>query len=176
MRSMCGCRAEVPLAEAEAIVCTGLRDDRTETVADYRALIEEGVARKVPFVCADPDLVVDVGTLRLPCAAHSPSSTSGWAARSSGRQAAPAAYATARERAAELRGAMPEPSASSVSAMRCARSGLAQGLGVDGLFIAAGIHTEDVLASGQIDASRVGRPVRATGTPPAIAAMTHLRW
>jgi len=32
------------LSEADAIVCTGLVDDRNETVADYRALIEEGVA------------------------------------------------------------------------------------------------------------------------------------
>ena len=57
-------RPEVPLAEAEAIVCTGLRNDRTETVEDYRALIEEGVALELPFVCANPDLVVDVGDLR----------------------------------------------------------------------------------------------------------------
>ena len=59
---------DVPLAEAEAIVCTGLRNDRTETVEDYRALIEQGVALRLPFVCANPDLVVDVGALRLTCA------------------------------------------------------------------------------------------------------------
>ena len=44
----------------------GPRDDRNETVEDYRALIEEGVARALPFVCANPDLVVDVGDERLP--------------------------------------------------------------------------------------------------------------
>src|SRR5262245_33238615 len=49
------------LAEAEAIVCTGLVDDVNETVETYHALIEEGVARGLPFVCANPDLVVDVG-------------------------------------------------------------------------------------------------------------------
>ena len=37
---------QVPLAEAEAIVCTGLQNDRNETVEDYRGLIEEGVALK----------------------------------------------------------------------------------------------------------------------------------
>src|SRR5262247_3579996 len=35
---------QVPLQEAEAIVCTGLAHDRTETVDNYRVLIEEGVA------------------------------------------------------------------------------------------------------------------------------------
>src|SRR2546421_234576 len=60
--------AGAALAEAEAIVCTGLKDDRNETVADYRALIEEGVARALPFVCANPDLVVDVGAVQLVCA------------------------------------------------------------------------------------------------------------
>src|SRR5262249_55878375 len=53
---------QAPLGEAEAIVCTGFKDDRNETVEDYRALIEAGVALKLPFVCANPDLVVDVGT------------------------------------------------------------------------------------------------------------------
>jgi HAD superfamily hydrolase (TIGR01459 family) len=58
----------VPLAEAEAIVCTGLVNDGTETVDTYSPLIEEGVARTLPFVCANPDLVVDVGDKRYLCA------------------------------------------------------------------------------------------------------------
>src|SRR5262249_55313900 len=58
----------VPLTEAEAIVCTGLADDANETVGSYRELIEEGVSRALPFVCANPDLVVDVGDKRFLCA------------------------------------------------------------------------------------------------------------
>ncbi len=57
-----------PLEEADAIVCTGLRNSLEETVETYRDLIEAGVARKMPFVCANPDLVVDVGETRHLCA------------------------------------------------------------------------------------------------------------
>ncbi len=32
----------VPLAEAQAIVCTGLNDDRTETVTDYAGVWRAG--------------------------------------------------------------------------------------------------------------------------------------
>ena len=58
----------VPLAEAESIVCTGLFDDRTETPDEYRAIILEGVNRKLPLLCANPDIVVDVGETRIYCA------------------------------------------------------------------------------------------------------------
>lgn len=58
----------VPLAEAEGIVCTGLADDLTETPADYRAQLLLGKARGLKMLCANPDLVVDMGERRLYCA------------------------------------------------------------------------------------------------------------
>ena len=50
----------VLLDDAEAIVCTGLVDDHTETGEDYRDRLRDAAERKLPFVCANPDLVVDV--------------------------------------------------------------------------------------------------------------------
>jgi HAD superfamily hydrolase (TIGR01459 family) len=169
---------QVPLAEAEAIVCTGLRNDRTETVADYRELIEEGVALSVPFVCANPDLVVDVGALRLPCAgaiAAEYERCGGevfWAGKPH-----PAAYATALERAADLRGGRPDL-ARILAIGDAVRTDLAsaRGLGVDGLLIAAGIHSDDLLADGAIDPARLAALFAQTDAPPAVAAMTHLCW
>ncbi len=58
----------VPLEEAEAIVCTGLFDDRTETPEDYRATILHGVNKGLKLLCANPDIVVDVGDKRIYCA------------------------------------------------------------------------------------------------------------
>lgn len=58
----------VPLAEAEAILCTGLFDDEVETPEDYRALVQAGVARGLRMLCANPDVVVDRGETRLYCA------------------------------------------------------------------------------------------------------------
>ncbi|WP_102222772.1 TIGR01459 family HAD-type hydrolase [Acidimangrovimonas sediminis] len=58
----------VPLAQAEGIVCTGPFDDRTETPEDYRAMFLEARTRGLPFLCANPDIVVDLGETRIYCA------------------------------------------------------------------------------------------------------------
>lgn len=58
----------VPLEEAEGIVCTGLFDDRTETPADYRATILYGKTKGLKLLCANPDILVDVGAQRIYCA------------------------------------------------------------------------------------------------------------
>ena len=59
----------VALDKAEAIFCTGLfRKTASETGEDYRAMLAGPAARRLPLICANPDLVVDVGTMRLPCA------------------------------------------------------------------------------------------------------------
>jgi HAD superfamily hydrolase (TIGR01459 family) len=168
----------VPLEEADSIVCTGLKDDRNETVADYKALIEEGVARALPFVCANPDLVVDVGAVQLLCAGSIAAEYERlggqvfWAGKPH-----PAAYGTALARVSELRGSAPalERILGIGDAVRTDLAA-ARGLGVDGLFIAAGIHKDDLLEGGAIDPARLARLFGASGTPPAVAAMTHLVW
>lgn len=58
----------VGMLDAEGIVCTGLADDQTETPADYRAQLLLGKARGLPMLCANPDIVVDMGEKRAYCA------------------------------------------------------------------------------------------------------------
>lgn len=58
----------VPLTEAEGIVCTGLADDLTETPADYRATLLMGKMKGLKMLCANPDIVVDLGDARIWCA------------------------------------------------------------------------------------------------------------
>ena len=58
----------VPLEEADGIVCTGLFDDRSETPDDYRAMILYGKTKGLKLLCANPDIVVDVGDRRIYCA------------------------------------------------------------------------------------------------------------
>ena len=60
--------ARVPLAEAEGVVVTGLRDDLTETPDDYRATLLMMKTQGLPMLCANPDLIVDLGERRLYCA------------------------------------------------------------------------------------------------------------
>ena len=166
------------LHEADAIVCTGLVDDASETVESYRALIEEGVARRLPFVCANPDLVVDVGDKRYLCAGSIAAEYERcggpvfWAGKPH-----PSAYAAALRRATELRGS--EPERTRILAVGDAvRTDLAaaQGMGIDALFIASGIHNDAVMAAGSIDPERLASVFAPAGTPPAVAAMTRLRW
>jgi HAD superfamily hydrolase (TIGR01459 family) len=165
------------LEQADAIVCSGLVDDRRETAEDYRALLQRALARRLPLVCANPDLVVDVGPARLPCAGaiaalyEEMGGSVFWAGKPH-----EAAYETALAKAEELRG---EPVArSQVLAIGDAlRTDLAaaNGAGVDALFIAGGIHREDVISDGRIDAGKLARLFPPDG-PTAVAAMMHLKW
>jgi HAD superfamily hydrolase (TIGR01459 family) len=44
---------------AEAVVCSGLYDDTKETPADYAGLFEGLLARRLPMICANPDVKVE---------------------------------------------------------------------------------------------------------------------
>lgn len=54
--------------EADAVVCTGLFDDDSETPADYAELLARLRARNLPFVCANPDIMVERGDKVVWCA------------------------------------------------------------------------------------------------------------
>ena len=58
----------VALKDASGIVCTGLADDLTETPDDYRAKLLFGKTLGLPMLCANPDIIVDMGDTRLYCA------------------------------------------------------------------------------------------------------------
>lgn len=167
-----------PLGEAEAIVCTGPKDGVTETVETYRELIETGVANALPFICANPDLVVDVGDKRHMCAGSLAAEYErlGGAVFWAGKPH-PSAYNTALERAGELRGSA--PALNRILAIGDAvRTDLAaaQGLGIDGVFITSGIHSEATMTDGEIDAEKLAALFALADTPPAVAAMVILRW
>lgn len=54
--------------EASAVVCTGLFDDVTETPDDYAEMLRRLRARNLPFICANPDIVVERGHELIWCA------------------------------------------------------------------------------------------------------------
>lgn len=57
-----------PAAEAEVVLCSGLHHDERETPADYAELLNALAARKVPMICANPDVMVERGDRLLYCA------------------------------------------------------------------------------------------------------------
>lgn len=54
--------------EASAVVCTGLFDDETEKPEDYAQMLGRFQSRDLPFICANPDIVVKRGERLVWCA------------------------------------------------------------------------------------------------------------
>jgi HAD superfamily hydrolase (TIGR01459 family) len=54
--------------EAVAVSCTGLFDDEVEGPDDYAAMLEAFAGRKLPMICANPDLTVERGAKIVYCA------------------------------------------------------------------------------------------------------------
>ena len=58
----------VDLDEAEGVVATGPFDEMTEAPEDYRARLMLARQRGLKLLCANPDVVVDMGETRIYCA------------------------------------------------------------------------------------------------------------
>lgn len=54
--------------DANVVVCTGLFDDDVETPDDYADVLRRLRARNLPFICANPDIVVERGDRLVWCA------------------------------------------------------------------------------------------------------------
>ncbi len=128
----------VPLAEAEGIVCTGLRDDGTETPDDYRAVLLGGKTRDLPMLCANPDIVVDMGDTRLCCAGALAQAYEkmGGTALYYGKPHPPV-YDLARQRLAEMGLQDPQLLAIGDGIGTDVQGGIAEG--IDTLFVTGGI-------------------------------------
>ncbi len=57
-----------PLDEAAFIICTGLNDDEREEPEAYRDLLSRAAARRLPMICANPDIIVNWGGRMVWCA------------------------------------------------------------------------------------------------------------
>lgn len=167
----------VSLEDAEAIFCTGLLHDRRETGEDYRDRLLEPASRKMPFVCANPDLVVDVGDVQLPCAGaiaavyESLNAPVYWAGKPHAT-----AYEAALVEASRLRGTRVEKDRVLAigDSVRTDIAG-AVAFGINAVFIGQGIHRNHVAPEGEINPAGLAS-LFAAPVPQAIAAMMSLRW
>ena len=135
--------------EAEIIVCTGFFDDETETPDDYRATLSAWSARKVPLICANPDLVVERGHRLIPCAGAIAASTRSLAAKpalpaSRICRSIDASLAEARDVRGEFR---PVARVAIGDGMPTDVRG-ALDFGLDLLYISAGIHAREYVVDG----------------------------
>lgn len=131
-----------PLAEAKLIALTGPDDDEVEGPEDYRARLVEAAARKLPMICANPDIVVQRGDRLIYCggALAALYESLGGPVRMAGKPHAPI-YAAAIEEAERLLGHTLDR-----RRVLCVGDGVvtdirgANAQGLDVLFIASGIH------------------------------------
>ncbi len=167
----------VPLTEAEAIICSGLNFDRSEVPDDYRPLLQQALQHNLPFVCANPDFVVDVGGTLLYCAgaiADLYAQMGGpvfWAGKPHLN-----AYETAHAKAEALRdrNVAREKILVIGDSLRTDMKG-AENFGCDALFIASGIHRHETMDEISLSPKRL-QELFVPGSPPAIGAMAELAW
>jgi HAD superfamily hydrolase (TIGR01459 family) len=132
--------ARVAMDQATGIVCTGLFDDLTETPEDYRAALLLGKTLGLPMLCANPDIVVDLGDRRLWCAGALAREYEALGGRALyfGKPHPPV-YDLARRRLAALRPGEPQILCIGDGIATDIQGGMAEGL--DTLYVTGGIDT-----------------------------------
>src|SRR3954453_21235079 len=163
-----------PLENADYIVCTGLLDDETESPEDYRAMMMQARERRLPLICANPDIVVERGDRLIYCAGAIAElyRELGGEVIFYGKPHRPI-YEHAMSLAAERRN-VGTPLSRVLAIGDSVRPDLAgaHGFGINCLFVTRGIHAEDFEGIDQIDPASVKE---LFGHPP-LALMRELRW
>lgn len=153
--------------EAQVIVCTGFFDDEKEVPEDYHDMLVAFQKRDLPFICANPDLVVERGHRIIPCAGSIAAyyEDLGGTTRIAGKPHTPIyeealAFARqargtfARERVLAIGDGMPTD----------VRGALSQGL--DLLYISAGIHVQEYTINGETDEAVMKAWLKREGAAP----------
>jgi HAD superfamily hydrolase (TIGR01459 family) len=166
-----------PLETARYVICSGLYDDETETPDDYRDLLAKIRARNLFMVCANPDVVVERGDRLVYCAGAVADlyAELGGEVYYAGKPYRPL-YDLALVKVTQARGSA--PSMNRVLAIGdSVRTDLtgAINLGVDCLFVTAGIHAEELGGRDTPDATALAAMFKGAGQMPK-AVMRRLAW
>jgi len=166
--------------EAQAVICTGFYErDNEEDPENYLPLLRKLRSRNLPFVCANPDIIVHIGDRELWCAGALARLYEKLGGRTliAGKPHAPI-YAQALAKAAKARGLA---SAEAIDRKRVLVMGDglptdiqgANNQGLDCVFIAGGIHINDYSENGKINADKLAAFLAANGVS-ATAFMPEL--
>jgi HAD superfamily hydrolase (TIGR01459 family) len=168
--------------EAQYVVCTGLFEDEVETPDDYRERLAQLRARNLFMLCANPDLVVERGHKLIYCAGALADlyAELGGEVYYAGKPYRPlydmALAETASARAArKLGGEVPLNRVLAIGdSVRTDLKG-AHDLGVDCLFVTAGIHAEELGHRDAPDLAALGNIFKDAGHAPK-AVTRRLVW
>jgi HAD superfamily hydrolase (TIGR01459 family) len=163
-----------PLEAADYIICTGLFDDESETPEDYRAMMLQALERKLPLICANPDIVVERGDRLIYCAGAIAElyRELGGEVIFYGKPHRPI-YERAMQLASEhvSHGIARERVLAIGDSVRTDLAG-ANSFGIDCLFVTRGIHSEEFEGIDQLDPASVKE---LFGHPPR-ALIRELKW
>lgn len=159
--------------EAALICCTGLDDDEVERPGDYLDRLSGPAKRKLEMLCANPDRVVQKGDMLIFCAGAVADvyEALGGPVIMAGKPFAPI-YQLALERAEQVGGRAPGRVLAIGDAVVTDVKG-ANAQGVDCLFVARGIHAEEL--SSPLQAAEVAALLARDAAVAAYAA-PDLRW
>ena len=159
--------------EAVYVLCTGLEHDERETPADYSARLATLAARKLPFVCANPDIVIHRGAELVYCAG-----ALGRDYAALGGQVVyagkphPPIYEAALAVLSQALGRAPKRVLAIGDGFHTDVRGAA-GQGIDVLFVAGGIHRDETLTDGRPDPEKLAAFFAREGVTP-VATMAAL--
>jgi HAD superfamily hydrolase (TIGR01459 family) len=168
----------VDLDQADVIVCTGLHDDDNETAEDYRDFVTKALKRKLPMLCANPDIVVERGNRLIDCAGaiaklyEDVGGTTLYAGKPH-----PPIYKAALELASSLTGKAPN-AARTLAIGDAIRTDIAGAVtsGFGALFIMNGIHMHELgLSEGSFDNGRFDAFLAKVSHKPDFS-IAHLAW
>ena len=165
------------LDDARYVICSGLYDDETETPADYEDLLGQIRARNLFMLCANPDIVVERGDRLIYCAGALADRYAelGGEVYYAGKPYRPL-YDLALDKIARARGSAVglDRTLAIGDSVRTDLKG-AHDLGVDCLFMTAGIHAEELGHRDDPDLDALATIFSAAGQMPK-AVMRRLVW
>jgi len=169
--------AFAPIERADFSVCSGLFNDEGETPDDYRDLLAAMRARNLFMLCANPDVVVERGHKLVYCAGALADlyAELGGEVYYAGKPYRPL-YDLALDKIAQAHG-RPVGLDRVLAIGDSVRTDLrgATDLGVDCLFMTAGIHAEELGHRHAPDVATLGKIFAETGQMPK-AVMRKLVW
>lgn len=138
--------------EASTVVCSGFLEGFDETPSAYEEMFHRMRARNLPFICANPDVIVHYGNQEFWCAGALARlyQQLGGEVRIAGKPHAPI-YECAFEHLKEIRGAVEKNKILAIGDGLLTDVKGAVHFGLDVLYVMGGVHRYDYMKNGEVD-------------------------